>query len=163
MAVCTRVLGSINPQLFLSDSTWRRGQRRPVWELGFKWDFESCAWKTGAKQTWGSSRSCDQADARFGLFQVVQMQCNMELNEDKTQWHVSAQPHQDAMSSICSLHRGTAWSQFAAGPKGPALLFGAKEAQRRAKPTDPSATAVHDVFGHLLALLLSSLTHRASL
>ncbi|XP_046790153.1 nuclear receptor-binding protein 2 isoform X2 [Gallus gallus] len=94
---------------------------------------------------------------------VVQMQCNMELNEDKTQWHVSAQPHQDAMSSICSLHRGTAWSQFAAGPKGPALLFGAKEAQRRAKPTDPSATAVHDVFGHLLALLLSSLTHRASL
>lgn len=105
--------------------------------LCFKWDFESCAWKTGAKQTWGSSRGCAQADAHFGLFQVVQMQCNMELNEDKTQWHVSAQPHQDAMSSICSLQHGTAWSQFAAGPTGfvgpTNFLSEAKEAQRRAK------------------------------
>lgn len=56
----------------------------------------------------------------FGLFQVVQMQCNMELNEDKTQWHVSIQLlfYMRHWGKICSLYPSLAsdwekvWSQL---------------------------------------------------
>uniref|UniRef100_A0A8C2TLU8 Nuclear receptor binding protein 2 n=1 Tax=Coturnix japonica TaxID=93934 RepID=A0A8C2TLU8_COTJA len=68
---------------------------------------------------------------------VVQMQCNMELNEDKTQWHVSARPHQDATSSSCSVHYSTAGLSLLWNPKDLLLYLEQKKPREEQSPHSP--------------------------